>query len=138
MTAKWTHLLLSTAVSGLPDLLFEIHPCGLHICYPEKMGEFGFVQTIKDNMKIVIAGAVQAQDRYEKMIFPSTADFREIVRASNLGCDITPVDAKATGVIWGHSILKMKRNIVRRNVKCLVQSVINVPMELTSSNKMLG
>jgi hypothetical protein len=23
---------------GLPDLFFEMHPCDLHICYPEKMG----------------------------------------------------------------------------------------------------
>ncbi len=37
---------------GLPDLLFEMHPCGLHVCYPKKMSEFGFVQTVKDNMKL--------------------------------------------------------------------------------------
>jgi len=47
---------------GLPDLLFEMHPCGLHVCYPKKMGEFGFVQTVEDNMKLFskqqIAGAV--------------------------------------------------------------------------------
>jgi hypothetical protein len=46
---------------GLPDLLVEIHPCGLHICYPKKMGEFGFIQMVKDNMKLSskrqIAGA---------------------------------------------------------------------------------
>ena len=49
---------------GLPDLLFEMHPCGLHVCYPKNMGEFGFVQTVEDNMKLFskrqIAGAVQA------------------------------------------------------------------------------
>ncbi len=46
---------------GLPDLIFEMHPCGLHICYPKKMSEFGFIQTLKDNMKLFskrqIAGA---------------------------------------------------------------------------------
>jgi hypothetical protein len=36
---------------GLPDLFFEMYPCGLHIYYPKKMGEFGFIQTVKDNMK---------------------------------------------------------------------------------------
>ncbi len=36
---------------GLPDLFFEMHPCGLHICYLKKMGEFGFIQMVKDNMK---------------------------------------------------------------------------------------
>jgi hypothetical protein len=41
---------------GLPDLFFEMHPCGLHICYPKKMGEFGFIQTVKDNMKLSASG----------------------------------------------------------------------------------
>jgi hypothetical protein len=70
---------------GLPDLFFEMHPCGLHVCYPKKMGGFGFIQTVKDNMKLFskrqIAGAAHAKDLYEKMIFPSTADFRAIVSA---------------------------------------------------------
>ncbi len=87
------------------------------------MGEFGFVQTVKDNMKLFskrqIAGAVQANDHYEKMIFPSTAAFREIVRASILGCDVTPVDAKATTVIWGLLVLKIKGNTVRSNPSAL-------------------
>jgi hypothetical protein len=51
---------------GLPDLFFEMHPCGLHISYPKKIGEFGFIQTVKDNMKLFskqqIAGATQAKD----------------------------------------------------------------------------
>jgi len=37
---------------GLPDLLFKMHPCGLHVCYPKKMGKVGFVQTVEDNMKL--------------------------------------------------------------------------------------
>jgi hypothetical protein len=63
---------------GLPNLFFEMHPCGLYICYPKKMGEFGFIQMVKDNMKLFskqqIAGATQAKDLFEKMIFPSTAE----------------------------------------------------------------
>jgi hypothetical protein len=47
---------------GLSDLLFKMHPCRLHVCYPKKIGEFGFIQTVKDNMKLFskrqIAGAV--------------------------------------------------------------------------------
>jgi hypothetical protein len=55
---------------GLPNLLFEMHPCGLHVCYPKKMGQFGFVQTVHDNIKFFskrkIAGAVKARELYEK------------------------------------------------------------------------
>ncbi len=110
---------------GLPDLFFEMHPCGLHECYPKKMGEFGFIQTVKDNIKMFnkqqIAGAARAKDLYEKMIFPSTADFRANVSAGGIqGCEVTPEDVKTAKVIWGQSVLKMKGNTVRRNAKRLV------------------
>ena len=63
---------------GLPDLLFEMHPCGLHICYPKpkKICEFRFVQTVEVNMKLFskrqIAGAVRARHLYKKLIYPSS------------------------------------------------------------------
>ncbi len=64
---------------GLPDLFFGMRPCGLHIYYLKKMGEFGFIQMVKDNMTLFskrqIAGATQAKDLFKKMIFPSTANF---------------------------------------------------------------
>jgi hypothetical protein len=50
---------------------------------------------VEDNMKLFskqqIAGVVQAQDLFEKMIYPSTADFRVIVSAGGIsGCEVTP------------------------------------------------
>ena len=93
------------------------------------------VSSVKDNMKLFskrqIAGAAHAKDLYEKMIFPSTADFRAIVSAGGIpGCEVTPEDVKTAEVIWGRSVLKMKGNNVRRNAKRLVQSVIKVPSKL--------
>ncbi len=65
------------------------------------------------------------------MIFPSTADFRAIVTAGGVpGSDVTLEDVKATKVIWGRSVLKMKGNTVRWNSKRVVQSIIKVPTEL--------
>jgi hypothetical protein len=65
------------------------------------------------------------------MIFPLTADFRAIVSAGGVpGSDVTLKDVKATKVIWGRSILKMKGNTVRRNGKKVAQSIIKVPTEL--------
>jgi hypothetical protein len=99
------------------------------------MGEFGFVQTVEDNMKLFskqqIAGAVQAQDLFKKMIHLSTADFRAKASAGGIsGCEVTPDNVKAAEVIWGQSVLKMKGNTVRRNGKRVVQSIIKVPKEL--------
>jgi hypothetical protein len=48
-----TTLVVHCRAFGLPNLLFEMHPCNLHVCYPKKMGEFGFVQTVEDNMKLL-------------------------------------------------------------------------------------
>jgi hypothetical protein len=45
-----TTFVVHRSAFGLPDLLFEMHPCGLHVCYPKKMGHFGFVQTVHDNI----------------------------------------------------------------------------------------
>ncbi len=120
---------------GLPDLFFKMHPCGLHICNPKKMGEFRFIQMVKDNMKLFskrqIASATLAKDLFEKMIFPSTVDFRAIVSAGGVpGSDVTLEDVKVSKAIWGCSVLRMKGNVVRRNGKKVVQSITKVPTEL--------
>ena len=47
-----TSFVVHHSLHGLPDLLFEMHPCGLHVCYPTKMGEFGFIQSVEQNMKL--------------------------------------------------------------------------------------
>ncbi len=70
------------------------------------MSKFGFVQTVEDNMKLFskrqIAGAVRARDLYEKLMYPSTSDFRAIVSAGGVpGSDVTTKDVKAADVIWG-------------------------------------
>jgi hypothetical protein len=79
-----TSFVVHRGTDGLPDLLFEMHPCGLHVCYPTKMGEFGFIQTVEDNMKMFskrqIAGAIRAKDLFDKLIYPSTQEGSQGVR----------------------------------------------------------
>ena len=63
---------------------------------------------------------VRARDLYEKLIYPSTSDFRSIVSVRGVpGSDVT------TG-----SVLKMKGNTVRRNSKRVAQIIVKVPKEL--------
>jgi hypothetical protein len=69
---------------GLPSMVFDIHPCGLHVYYPEKTdGKYSFVQTIADNMKLFtkqqIEGALKACHLYETLAYPSNADFEVVV-----------------------------------------------------------
>ena len=106
-----TTFVVHRSASGLPDLLFEMHPCGLHVW--KKMGQFGFVQTVQDNMKLFskrqLAGAQKARELHELLLYPSTPDYRAIVSAGGVpGSDVTLDDVKAAEVIWGHSVLRMK------------------------------
>jgi hypothetical protein len=135
-----TTFVVHCSASGLPDLLFEMHPCGLHACYPKKMGQFGFVQTVQDNMKLFskrqLAGAQWARKLHEHLLCPLTPDYRAIVGAGGvLGSDVTLDDVKAAEVIWGHSVLKMKGNMNRKNGKRMTQSIVKVPTELIKLHK---
>jgi hypothetical protein len=46
------------------------------------------------------------------------------------GSDVTIEEVKAAEVIWGQSVLRMKGNTVRRNGKCVGQSIVKAPGEL--------
>jgi hypothetical protein len=76
-------------------MVFEMHPCGLHVYYPEKIdGQYGFVQTVADNMKLFtkrqIEGALKAHHLYETLGYPSNADFESVLRAGGIGgCTLT-------------------------------------------------
>jgi hypothetical protein len=77
---KRTSFIVHREEFGLPDMVFDMHPCGLHVYYPEKIdGQYGFVQTVAENMKLFtkrqIDGALQARHLYETLGYPSNADF---------------------------------------------------------------
>ncbi len=68
---------------------------------------------------------------YKKLIYHFTSDFRSIVSVGGVPrSDVTTKDVKAADVIWGRSALKMKGNTMRRNSKCVAQSIVKVPKEL--------
>jgi hypothetical protein len=69
---------------GLPNMVFDMHPCGLHVYYPEKTdGKYSFVQTVADNMKLFtkqqIEGALKARHLYKTLAYPSNADFEAVL-----------------------------------------------------------
>jgi hypothetical protein len=99
------------------------------------MGQFGFVQTVEDNMKLFskcqVAEARKARELYGKLIYPSAADFRAIVSVGEVPGSVMTLDnVKAAEVIWGRSVLKLKGNMTRSNAKRTVQSIVKVPSEL--------
>ncbi len=69
---------------GLPNMIFDMHPCGLHVYYPEKTDrKYSFVKTVADNMKLFtkrqIEGVLRARNLYETLAYPSQADFEAVL-----------------------------------------------------------
>ena len=121
---------------GLPDMVFEMHACGLHVYYPDKIdGQYGFVQTVAENMKLFtkrqIDGALKARNLYETLGYPSSADFESVLRAGSIGgCTVTVEDAQVAQRIWGPSVPCLKGSTVRETGQRKPQSLVKVPREL--------
>jgi hypothetical protein len=69
---------------GLPNMVFDMHPRGLHVHFPEKTGgKYSFVQTVADNMKLFtkqqIEGALKVRHLYKTLAYPSNADFEAML-----------------------------------------------------------
>jgi hypothetical protein len=65
-------------------MVFDMHPCGLHVYYPEKTdGKYSFVQTVADNMKLftkrLIEGALKARHLFKTLAHPSNAYFEAVL-----------------------------------------------------------
>jgi hypothetical protein len=83
---KRTSFIVHREEFGVPDMVFDMHPCGLHVYCPEKIdGQYGFVQTVAENMKLFtkrqIDGALKARHLYETLGYPSNADFESVLRS---------------------------------------------------------
>jgi hypothetical protein len=121
---------------GLPNMVFDMHPCGLHVYYPEKIdGQYGFVQTVANNMKLFtkqqIESVMKAHHLYETLGYPSNADVESVLQASGIGgCTLTADDARVAHKIWGDSVWRLKGSTVRETGKRKPQSLVKVPREL--------
>jgi hypothetical protein len=81
-------------------MIFDMHPCRLHVYHPEKTDrKYSFVQTVADNMKLFtkrqIEGALKARHLHETLAYLSQADLEAVLRVGGIGsCTVTLEDAK--------------------------------------------
>ena len=69
---RGTRFIVHREEYGLPNMIFEMHPCGLHVYYPEKVdGKYSFVQTVADNMKLFTKRQVESALRAHHLMKPS-------------------------------------------------------------------
>ena len=122
------------------DLHFRMHESGLHILVrPELWGQ-AFVQTVEQNMSVYtpreIAGAKQARELYEHLIYPSVKDFYHIIQTGGIkDCPVTLEDAKRSFKIFGPHVMKGKGNAVRKTNKFRQSNIVAMPRELLKAHK---
>ena len=117
-------------------MVFDMHPCGLHVYYPKKInGQYGFVQPVANNMKLFtkrqIEGAMKMRHLYETLGYPLNADFESVLRAGGIGgCTLAADNARVAHKIWGDSVPTLKGSTVRETSKRKPLSLVKVPCEL--------
>ncbi len=95
---------------GLLNMIFDMHPCRLHVYYPKKSdGQYGFVQNVAENMKLFtkqqIEGALKARHLYKTHKYPLDAGFEDVLQVGGIGsCTITVDNTKVAYKIWGASV----------------------------------
>jgi hypothetical protein len=135
--SKWrTAFIVHREEFCLPNMVFDMHPYGLHVYCPKKIdGQYGFVQTVADNMKLFtkqqIEGALKVHHLYETLGYPSNADFETVLRAGGIdSCTLTADNAKVAYKIWGNSVPRLKGSNVNETGQHKPQSLLKVPREL--------
>ena len=69
--------------NGMPNMVFHMHPSGLHYYDPGATSNFTFLTTVEENKDGVsqrqIQDAERARDLYSKLAYPSLTDFKWMV-----------------------------------------------------------
>ncbi len=133
---RWTVFIVHCEEFGLPNMVYNMQPCGLHVYYPKKTdGQYGFVQTVVANMKFFtkqqIEGTLKTRHLYKTLGYPSNANFEAVLQVGDIGgCTVTVHNAKVAYKIWEASIPRLKGSTLRETGQCKVQSLVKVPKEL--------
>jgi hypothetical protein len=99
---RQTAFIVHQEVFGLLNMIFDMHPCGLHIYYPMKTDmQYDFVQTVVENMKLFtkrqIEGMLKAHHLDKMRANPSNANFKAVLQVGGIGsCTVTVDNAKVS------------------------------------------
>lgn len=117
--------------SGLPNMIFNMHSSGLHF-YNTTKAEFGFVITVKDNMKLFttwqIVGVEKACNVLAGLAFPSDSDYNWKLKSNQVHeCPVTSDNATVADKIWGINVASLKGKTTRKTLASVLTDIIKIP-----------
>jgi Reverse transcriptase (RNA-dependent DNA polymerase) len=126
--------------NGMPNMVFHMHPSGLHYYDPNATSNFTFLTTVKGIQAGLtqqqIQGAEKARDLYSKLAYPSMADYKWIVQSNSIqDCPVTLTDIKLAERIWGPNIAALKGKTTRSTPKPVTTDYLQVPPAILKLHK---
>ena len=126
--------------NGMPNMVFHMHPSGLHYYDPGATSNFTFLTTVEENKDGVsqrqIQGAERARDLYSKLAYPSLTDFKWMVQSNSIqDCPVTLNDIVLAEKIWGPNIAALKGKTTRSTPKPVTTDYLQVPKGILDLHK---
>ena len=118
-----------------PNVEFRMHESGLHCCDPREHEHIAFVTAVLGNKegftKRQIRNAEIARALYTALIYPSTNDYKWVIRSNQIrNCPVTVQDVDVAFKIWGKNIPALKGKTTREKPNVVARDLVKVPTKL--------
>ena len=126
--------------AGKPNMEFRMHESGLHYYDPRDIGHHAFVNTVSGNKigftKRQIKGAETARALYSALSYPSTKDYKWIIRSNLIrNCPVTVQDIQVASKVWGKDIAALKGKTIRSTPTPVSRDFVKIPKEMMKLHK---
>ena len=117
-----------------------MHKSGLHMLYPGEINNLVLMNTVKDNMKDFtksdVKGAKAANNLYSKMLYPSNADFKCLIKNNQIkNCEVSVWNIDTAQYIWGKDISALKGKTSRCKPTVVASDCIKIPKNIDNIKK---
>ena len=117
-----------------------MHKLGLHVLHPEVINNMLLLNTVEEDMKAFtkrdVEGAKAARKLYAKMLYPSNADFKWLIKNNQINnCGVLVRNIDTDQEMWVKDISALKCNTVRGNPTVVASDCIKIPKDIANLKK---
>ena len=132
--------LVHQEASSIPDMEYKMHKSGLHVFYPEYIKNLVLMNTVKENMKAFtkrdVKGEKSERKLYAKLLYPSNADFKWLIKNNQIkNFEVSVRNVDTTQEIWVKYISALKGNTVQGKPTLVAPYHIKIPKEIANLKK---
>ena len=124
---------------GMPDMVFDMLPCGLHVFDPTEK-HHSFLTTVHERLQVLTTKqrirAEKAKDLHNTLAYASIRDYKNKLRAHEIEeCLVTLEDLENTEWVWRKEVGILKGKTVRSKPHRVASYTTKVPPEILNLHK---